>query len=269
MSNGRLREWEGQPVTFWADLWNVPLLEIHGRLGSTNDRGRALADAGWGPYTTVIADEQTAGRGRTGAPWHSAAGSGLWISVLLPAMPAPHLPLLVGLAAAEAIERVHPEIRPRIEWPNDLTVRDRKVGGVLCEGVGAHVVAGLGINTRPPPGGFPPELADRATALQVERGGTADRPALAGALLAELRRRMAVAGSKLGADERLALSRRDALEGRAIVSAQQGRGRALGVAEDGSLVMEREDGARVHVRAGHVRPADFGSAKGDDSAAGR
>ncbi|MDZ7779576.1 MAG: biotin--[acetyl-CoA-carboxylase] ligase [Gemmatimonadota bacterium] len=255
MSGDLLTVWEGQAVPFWADLWNLPRLEVHGRLTSTNDRARTLSEEGWGPYATVIADEQTAGRGRTGAPWHSAAGSGLWISVLLPATPAPHLPLLVGLAAAEAIERVHPEIRPRIEWPNDLTVRDRKVGGILCEGVGVHVVAGLGINTHEPPGGFPPELADRATSLNVERRGHADRPALAGALLAELRRRMAVAGPKLSAEERLALSQRDALEGRVVVSAQHGHGRAVEIAEDGALLMEREDGTRVQVRSGHVRPA--------------
>lgn len=248
------RTWEGQPVTLWEGLWGVPRLEIHERLTSTNDRARALAEDGWGVYSAVIADEQTDGRGRSGARWHSAAGAGLWISVLLPAAPAPHLPLLVGLAAAEAIERTCPGLRPRIEWPNDVTLGDRKVAGVLCEGVGSHVVAGVGINLRMPPGGFPSDVEARATALDREGVPAPDRAALAGALIAAFRGKLAAAGPRLSPDERLAISERDALEGRLVVTAQHGTGRALGVAEDGSLVLERAEGRTVHVRAGRVRP---------------
>lgn len=246
--------WEGQPVAFWENLWAVPRLEIHGRLGSTNDRARALAEEGWGVYTTVIADEQTEGRGRSGARWYSAPGAGLWISVLLPAAPAAHLPLLVGLAVADAVERTCPGVRARIEWPNDVTLGDRKVAGILCEGVGDHVVAGIGINVTMPPGGFPDDVDVRATALDREGAVRPDRGALAGALVSELRGKVAFAGAVLSAEERRALSERDALEGRRVVTAQHGSGRSLGVAEDGSLVLERDDGKRVHVRAGRVRP---------------
>lgn len=249
--------WEGQPAAFWQDLWRVPHLEIHGQIGSTNDRARALADDGWGAYTTVIADEQTEGRGRSGARWHSALGAGLWMSVLLPAAPAPHLPLLVGLAAAEAIERTFPGLRPRIEWPNDVTLGDRKVAGVLCEGVGSHVVAGVGINLRMPPGGFPEDVEARATALDREGVRSPDRAALAGALIAAFRGKLAGAGPKLSHEELMAISERDALEGRQVITGQHGPGRALGVAEDGSLVLERSGGQTVHVRAGRVRPASF------------
>lgn len=248
-------EWEGHPVSFWRELWSVPVLEVHDRIGSTNDRARELADDGWGAYTTVIADEQTRGRGRSGAPWLSEAGAGLLISVLLPAAPATHLSLLVGLAAAEAIERVCPGLRPRIEWPNDVTLSDRKVAGILCEGAGRFVVAGLGVNTREPLGGFPAELGDRAASLEGAGRGRPDRAALAGALLAALRGRLAGTGPRLSLDERVALSERDALEGREVETAQHGRGRAVGIAEDGALVLERPDGTRVHVRAGQVRPA--------------
>jgi BirA family biotin operon repressor/biotin-[acetyl-CoA-carboxylase] ligase len=250
-----VREWEGQPVALWESVWAVPRLEIHARLGSTNDRARALAEDGWGVYTTVIADEQTEGRGRSGARWHSAAGAGLWISVLLPAAPAPHLPLLVGLAAAEAIERTCPGLRPRIEWPNDVTLGDRKVAGVLCEGVGSHVVAGVGINLRMPPGGFPSDIEARATALDREGVRDPDRAALAGALIAAFRGKLAAAGPRLSHEERMAISERDALEGRQVVTAQHGPGRAMGVADDGALVLERAGGHTVHVRAGRVRPA--------------
>lgn len=255
VSASQVAEWEGQPVPFWRELWTVPVLEVHDRIGSTNDRARELADDGWGAYTTVIADEQTRGRGRSGAPWLSEPGAGLLISVLLPAAPATHLSLLVGLAAAEAVERVCPGLRPRIEWPNDVTLSDRKVAGILCEGAGRFVVAGLGINTREPVGGFPAELSARATSLEAAARSRPDRAALAGALLAALRGRLAGTGPRLSLDERMALSQRDALEGREVETAQHGRGRAVGIAEDGALLLERPDGTRVHVRAGHVRPA--------------
>lgn len=256
MTASQVAEWEGQPVAFWQELWGVPALEVHDRIGSTNDRARELADDGWGAYTTVIADEQTRGRGRSGAPWISDPGAGLLISVLLPAAPATHLSLLVGLAAAEAIERSCPGLRPRIEWPNDVTLADRKIAGILCEGAGRMVVAGLGINTREPMGGFPAEVAPRATSLErAWGGGRPDRAALAGGLLVALRARLAGTGLRLSLEERTALSERDALEGREVETVQHGRGRAVGIAEDGALVLERRDGTRVHVRAGHVRPA--------------
>ncbi len=255
LSGAGVDTWEEHPVAFWADLWGVPHLEVHASLGSTNDRARELADEGWGAYTVVLAEEQTAGRGRTGAEWVSAPGSGLWISVLLPAAPAAHLPLLVGLAATEAVERTCPGLQARIEWPNDVTLSDRKVAGILCEGVRSFVVAGLGINTRPPPGGFPSELVERATDLESAWGRTPDRAALAGALLAALRGRLATAGDVLSVEERQALAARDALEGRRVATTQHGQGRASGIAEDGALVVERDDGRRVHVRAGSVRPA--------------
>ncbi|MEX2467873.1 MAG: biotin--[acetyl-CoA-carboxylase] ligase [Gemmatimonadota bacterium] len=249
-----LERWEGEPVAFWSGLWNVPRLEVHERVGSTNDRARALAEDGWAVYTTVIADEQTAGRGRSGKRWHSAPGSGLWISILLPAAPAPHLPLLVGLAVAEVVERTCSGLRPRIEWPNDVTLGDRKVAGVLCEGVGQHVVAGVGINLRMPEGGFPDDVDARATALDREAPAPPERAVLAGALIVALRSRLATAGTRLTLGERIAISERDALEGRRVVTAQHGEGVARGVVEDGSLVLERDGGERVFVRAGQVRP---------------
>jgi BirA family biotin operon repressor/biotin-[acetyl-CoA-carboxylase] ligase len=99
-----LTHWDGEPIRVWARVWRADLVEAHDVLGSTNDRIKELAAQGAGPYSVVIADEQTAGRGRSGGVWHSPPGAGLWISVLLPlqgVVPA-HLPLVVGVAAARA-----------------------------------------------------------------------------------------------------------------------------------------------------------------------
>jgi BirA family biotin operon repressor/biotin-[acetyl-CoA-carboxylase] ligase len=250
-----LTHWEGEPVGVWEGVWSVPRLEAHDVLGSTNDRAWELARAGAPPYTVVVAERQTAGRGRGGARWHSPAGAGLWISVLLPVtgpVP-PHLPLLVGLAAARAVEAVCAELDVGLKWPNDLEVEGRKAGGVLCEGADGCVVAGLGLNVRQGPEEFPAELVGRAVSLETAAGHPVSRGALASALLAELRRAGGTRVGPLPAAVRAELARRDVLRGRRVVSQQVGAGVARGIDEDGALLVERPDGARVRVLAGSVR----------------
>ena len=101
-----LKEWQGRPVSEWAEIWSVPSLEIYRSISSTNDRLIDLAKTGPASFTVVIADEQTGGRGRTGKKWYSPDGAGLLMSVLLPAssVPQPFAPLIVGVAVARAIE---------------------------------------------------------------------------------------------------------------------------------------------------------------------
>src|SRR5690606_26857310 len=79
--------WEGDTPAAWAARWAVPRLEAHGRIGSTNDRARELAEAGAEPFTVVLTEAQSAGRGRDGRRWESPAGAGLWMSVVAPARP--------------------------------------------------------------------------------------------------------------------------------------------------------------------------------------
>jgi len=123
--------------------------------GSTNADLRQRAMAGAPEGSVLVADEQTAGRGRWDRTWLTPDGSGLAVSVLLrPEVPSAWwgwLPLLVGLAAAAAVQQVAGEtVRTRLKWPNDVLVEERKVGGVLVERVetatGPAAVAGLGVN---------------------------------------------------------------------------------------------------------------------------
>ena len=248
--------WEGRPVRAHAEAWGVPYLEIHDTLPSTQDRARALAAEGRPPWSVVLADAQTAGRGRSGARWLSEPGTGLWMSVLLPAGAGPHLSLAVGLAVAEAVARAAPDLPSAgIEWPNDVTIEDRKIAGVLLEASGSGIVAGIGLNTRTPPGGYPPELGGRAAALDAwPGGGHVDRAVLAGQVLEMLRQRVARPRPRPDAELLAALRSRDALAGREVDTEQEGRGRAVGLAEDGALLLERADGRGVAVRSGRVRP---------------
>lgn len=249
-----LRRWGGVPVETWRETWGVASVEIHARIGSTNDRARELAASGAPPYSVVIADEQTSGRGRRGAAWHSSAGCGLWMSVLLPTvvdigdLP---LPLVVGVAAAEAIESVAPNVHASIKWPNDLLIGPRKVGGILCEAGSGCVVAGIGINMRVPPGGFPEKLEGRAGALEHEAGKILLRSQLCGLILGSLETMTATAE---GVYASLSNFRgRDALQGNPVDTEQEGPGVARGVDDSGSLMLERADGSRVRVISGSVR----------------
>jgi BirA family biotin operon repressor/biotin-[acetyl-CoA-carboxylase] ligase len=228
----------------------VPIVETYARIGSTNDRALELALAGAGGTAVVIANEQTAGRGRRGARWHSPPGSGLWMSVVLPmARPLPHASLLVGLAVAEAIEAVATDVRVGIKWPNDLLIRGGKVGGILCESSGAAVVAGIGVNVASL--GTTPALAlaYRATSLETECARCLPVSDLAGAIVRALKARSWTWDARSVAE----LASRDALLGARVETEEHGPGVARGIDVMGSLVLERPDGSRVSVVAGSVR----------------
>ncbi len=254
----RLDEWEGEPVAAWERLWNVPRFEAHDTLPSTNDRVRELAGEGAGAFTVVTAETQTGGRGRSGKRWESAAGMGLWISFLLrpeaggsPAL----IPILVGLAAAGAVETLCPELRPEIKWPNDVLVNGRKLAGVLCEAVGDDaVVVGVGIDVSQQEEDFPQALRDQATSLEASGCAGVTRARLAGRLLAGARDLVEPPPPKLHEDLRREIRRRDALVGRTVRTDTGRVGQAVGIAHDGALLVESERG-RYAIRGGSVRLA--------------
>ncbi len=254
-----LAHWEGEPVGVLAGLWGVPVLEVHDVVGSTNDRVRTLSADGAPAFTTVIAEAQSAGRGRSGARWHDAPGRSLLLSVLLPrdgdGDVALYLPLLVGLAAGRSAERAATGLDVGVRWPNDVIAKGRKAGGVLCEATRGGIVAGIGLNVRQRPADFPEEVRSLAISLESASGRAVSRAALAGHLARELRalfgpeRRPAT----LSAPAHRELTARDTLADRPVETVQEGRGIARGIAPDGSLVLERPDGSRVRVVAGSVR----------------
>ena len=102
----------------------------------------------------VLARSQTAGRGRAGRRWVSLPGAGLYLSIGLPVagQAVPYLPLCVGVAAAQVLEKLH--VAVRLKWPNDLLLGQQKLGGILCESfqssAGPVTVIGLGLNLSPP-----------------------------------------------------------------------------------------------------------------------
>ena len=151
---------------------------------STNRVAMELARSGAPEGLVVVAGFQTAGRGRRGRTWDAEPGSSLLASVLLrPGLPAERAHLAVAavaLAAADACERVA-GVRPALKWPNDLTVGDAKLGGVLAEAEGGAIVVGVGLDVAA--GGRWPE---GAVALEAVAGRPVDVDVLLGGLLAAL-----------------------------------------------------------------------------------
>lgn len=147
----------------------------------------------------VVAEEQTAGRGRRGHAWFSPPGSGLYVSVVLapasaqtdPARASTLLTLAAGVALAEGIDQAT-GLHVDLKWPNDLQVTRRKLGGILAESSGTGdssdtVVVGYGLNVLST--AFPPALRDRSTSIESELGRAIDRHQLLAETLAALSRR--------------------------------------------------------------------------------
>ena len=113
------------------------------------------------------AEEQIAGIGRHGHSWHSPAGAGLYISVVLPQHPPANSPLVMlalGLAVRQAVGEVS-DLIPDVRWPNDVLIRHKKCAGILAQTAGDRIIAGIGINVNHRE--FPPELTDIATSLRI------------------------------------------------------------------------------------------------------
>jgi BirA family biotin operon repressor/biotin-[acetyl-CoA-carboxylase] ligase len=162
--------------------------------GSTNTDALEAARAGAPHGSVYFADEQLAGRGRSNHSWHSAAGQGLYVSVLLrPSIHASRLPLLplaAGLAAADAI-RSTAGVTVDLRWPNDLLIGPRKAGGILVEAktessAVAYAVIGIGINVHQR--AFPVDVSTPATSIDIESTKPASRQTLLIELLKSLQR---------------------------------------------------------------------------------
>jgi BirA family biotin operon repressor/biotin-[acetyl-CoA-carboxylase] ligase len=250
---------------------------------STNDLARHLAQSGAPDGTVVVAEEQTAGRGRQGRVWVAPPGRALTLSAVVrwepgrgddPATPdegpgpaAPRfelLPLVAAVAVAEACERAEVgdgravSVPCAIKWPNDVWIDGRKVAGILIEARPQEgwAVLGVGVNIGTEAGDLPPDLRETATSLRIASGGAVDRDDALGELLERLAARL---GDWRGGDVEALLDRyreRDALSGDRIGWESAGgdrmMGRAQGIDGRGNLVVLTDAGDRVALEAGEV-----------------
>ena len=269
------------PSSRWSDLGRAPLseerltralrqsalwtrVEVVEQTESTNADVAAAAAAGAPEGLVVVAEQQRSGRGRMGRQWESPARAGVLMSMLLrPALPAsslPLLPLLTGVAAAEALRSVA-GVEAVLKWPNDVHVGGRKRGGILTERVDGGVVVGIGLNvsTRPD------ELAvPAATSVELE-GGVADREPLVKEVLRALARRYLTFREAGGAPESIMPAYREVCEtiGREVIIQLPGgrttSGTAVAVDDTGMLVVDDGTGEVRAWSAGDVTHVRGGS----------
>ncbi|MGA8753412.1 biotin--[acetyl-CoA-carboxylase] ligase [Candidatus Deferrimicrobium sp.] len=207
--------------------WSVPVFLAV--TDSTNRVAMEMAEDGAKHGTVVVADAQTAGRGRMGRPWVSPAGKNLYVSLLLrppvPAVDATRLSLVAGVALADAVEAVG--VPASLKWPNDLYCGGRKAAGILAEmasdpdGV-RHVVIGVGLNVNMEEADFPPDLRDKATSLRIRAGRTFRRVDVLARLLDAFGTRYAEFIGGGFASLRDGWDRRDFLRGRRVLLRRQG-----------------------------------------------
>jgi BirA family transcriptional regulator, biotin operon repressor / biotin---[acetyl-CoA-carboxylase] ligase len=233
------------------------VVEHHGCLSSTNDRMRELARSGVPEWSVVVADAQSAGRGRSGRGWASPPGN-LFLSLLLrPAGEARGLgllPLAAGVAVAEAVEPWG--VASALKWPNDVLVGDRKLAGILVESAsGAQgidwAVVGIGVNVSLDPGGLEAQLRERATSVLSETGKRVSCLEVGAAVLG----RLAVWYHDLSDGRVLEAWRARSVPwwGRDVeLQASQGplRGRLAGIDEAGALLLEQAGGAELRILSG-------------------
>jgi BirA family biotin operon repressor/biotin-[acetyl-CoA-carboxylase] ligase len=233
--------------------------------GSTNVDAVAAGRAGAAHGSVFFADEQIAGRGRGDHTWESAAGQGLYVSILLrPAMRTEHLPLVplaAGLAAADAVAFAA-ELAVDLRWPNDILIGHRKAGGILVESKSdgssvSFVVIGIGINVHQRV--FDSGLSTPATSLDVEAGRSVSREALLIALLESLQREsqgLHDPAMLTGIPARVAVASSWLWNRPVQVHGPQACvGITRGLDEHGFLLVRTEAGT-VTVRTGGIRAAD-------------
>ena len=229
----------------WPAGWTVHHVR---ETGSTNTDLVALARNGAADHTVIVADHQTAGRGRLDRKWEAPPGANLLVSLLFRPRSSHalhHYTHIVGLAARAACHTVF-GTRPDLKWPNDLLIDERKMAGLLAQGGDGFVVVGIGINV-----GWAPEGAARLANPETDPNSHGPLDLLR-AMLVEIDRHESLPIDDLRAlyETQLAtIGKRVRVE---MTSGEVVEGAAIGVDADARLEVQRDDGSVVHVDVGDV-----------------
>jgi BirA family biotin operon repressor/biotin-[acetyl-CoA-carboxylase] ligase len=246
----------------------APRLELAAHTGSTNADLRSYADDEdeWTHLSALVTRNQTAGRGRLDRTWVAPEGTALAVSVLLRALPVDPasrgwIPLLAGLAMAEAVAAQLPGADVSVKWPNDVLVDGRKICGILAEATPTAVIVGAGVNTAMTAEQLPVPTATSFAA----QGAECDEDRLLADYLTVLDRHLS---ALVGAGDAIASGLHDAVTARCATVGQTVRvslpgdrileGRATALDAEGRLLVVSE-GAEHAISAGdvvHVRPVE-------------
>jgi len=240
-------------------------LRVYESLLSTNKTACDLALSGSEDGTIVIADSQSGGRGRRGRSWSSPGGVNLYTSIILrpdiPPARAPQLTLMSAVALAETVAGTltdFPELKTKIKWPNDILLQGKKCAGILtemkCAGRGVEfVVIGIGLNLNLKKESMDSSISKLATSLFMESGREFSRPEVAQSLYRAIENWYKRYLGEGFPPVQEAWNRLSGIQGRKVRAAS-GKGyedgKALGVDEEGALLLEDEAGRVIRVTAG-------------------
>ena len=242
--------WAGKPVYFYDEL------------GSTNLQAKLDAENGAKEGTLIVADMQTAGRGRRGRTWSSPPGTNVYFTLILKpdfrVELASMVTLVMGLAVAEGIEKTC-GLGARIKWPNDIVLNGKKLVGILTEMSSEidyinHVVIGVGINVNMD--SFSEEIAKTATSLRIETGQVMKRSTLIAEIMKHFERDYDTflrTGDLSGIRQAYnSLLVNCGKEVRILGAKEPYQALALGINDGGELLVRRQDGSEEAVYAGEV-----------------
>ncbi len=244
-------EWDGQLL---ADI--SP--ELAGRVifleecASTNDEARRLADLGAAHGTLVLAEKQTAGRGRRGQAWACPVGEGIACSLIIrPEAPTPlwsRIAIATGLGVAESLD-----LPVEVKWPNDLWLNGKKLCGILVESTGNAVVVGIGMNVNVKK--FPEGLAHPATSILLETGTPASREVVLAGMIERVIYRTSQIEGEFGSLIS-SWNTRCALRGKLIRCLRDGKpitGMMEGLSLSGELLLRNTEGLQRILQADEIR----------------
>lgn len=243
-------QWAGQKIIYYDET------------DSTNIRAKQLGEDGMPHGTLAVADKQSAGRGRRGRGWETPKGCNISMSILLrpeiPPVKAPMLTLVMAQSVAEGLKE-STGVDVQIKWPNDIVLHGKKLVGILTEMSTEidyinHVVIGVGINVNMTE--FPEELKEKATSLKIEIGQAIKRSPIIAAVMRSFEKNYSLfieAGDlRPIQDAYNSLLVNRGKEVRILGAKEEYNAFALGVNEEGELLVRREDGTEEAIYAGEV-----------------
>jgi len=233
-------------------------------IDSTQFKAHELAKEGVPHGTVIIADQQKGGKGRMGRPWHSPAGTGIWMSIILrPELPlyrCPQLTLITAVAVVQAI-REATGVRAEIKWPNDILVKQKKICGILTE-LNAetdhinYLIIGIGMNVNAE--NFPIELRDIATSLRIQTGENVKRIPLIQRILENLEKLYQLyLEYGFSPIKSLWEAHADTIGKRVVLRQPHGslEGLAVGINEEGILLVRKDNGEIEKVYSADIENA--------------
>lgn len=239
-------------------------IKYYESIDSTNALAKKIAEEPFKEGTVIIADEQTAGRGRLGRQWTSPKGKGIWMTILLkpdilPA-DASKLTLAAAYAICKGLERCF-GLNAGIKWPNDIVVGGKKLCGILTEMSAdideiKYVAVGIGINANLDISDFDSEVASKATSLKLEMGRAVPRKTVAACVLNEFEgvyedfaKNGSIGGFLKEYKDKSAVLGKDV---RIIYKKEELFGKAVDISSEGHLVVKLADGSTKEVVSGEV-----------------